>query len=279
METEIDNITKTTKCLNCGTEFEGDFCPKCGQSAETGRYTLKFIAENLAAAVLGRDGSIWFTVKSLFTRPGDMIVENLNGKRKKYFSPFPMLFLALTLYILITSFTSGFVIKESLEQTLIEDPNYFEDEQHNPETVELMQLLHKGTVFYSNHYTLCYLLALPLLIMAARVCFGKSNRKRYYRAEYIVPVVYASVIVVLFRCLVKLIYPFAPDFSMDVSLLVAPLVIIPALTACFRKMLGFSIVKTAWRSTLTFALYYLMITVLAITALIVFAIIVVLGRR
>ena len=266
------------KCLNCGNEFDGKFCPECGQSADTGRFTFKFIGENLIAAVLGRDGGIWFTLKNLFTRPGEMIVDILDGKRKKYFSPFPMLFFTLTLYILITSFTSGFVIKDSFEQIMIEDPNFFNDGQHNPETAAIMHLLHQCIVFFSNHYTLCYLLTLPLLVVAVRTCFGKSNRKRYYWAEYIIAVVYASVIVVLFRCLVKLIYPFAPDFSMEIGLLVAPLVIIPALTACFRKMLGLNVVKTAWRSTLAFFMYYMMLTALILIAIIVSAIVFVARR-
>ncbi|MDY2974910.1 MAG: hypothetical protein SOR67_04085, partial [Alloprevotella sp.] len=29
------------RCLNCGTEFEGNFCPLCGQSAEVKRFTVK----------------------------------------------------------------------------------------------------------------------------------------------------------------------------------------------------------------------------------------------
>ena len=56
------------KCLNCGNEFEGKFCPECGQKADTGRFTMRFIFENLAAAIISRDGSIWFSLKSLFSR-------------------------------------------------------------------------------------------------------------------------------------------------------------------------------------------------------------------
>lgn len=33
IRTEIQSETKTTKCLNCGTEFEGKYCPECGQDA------------------------------------------------------------------------------------------------------------------------------------------------------------------------------------------------------------------------------------------------------
>lgn len=28
-------------CLNCGNEFTGNFCPRCGQSAGVSRFTFK----------------------------------------------------------------------------------------------------------------------------------------------------------------------------------------------------------------------------------------------
>ena len=107
IQTEVETQAKTTHCLNCGTEFEGNFCPECGQNADTGRFTMRFIFENLLAAFLSKDGGIWFTFRNLFTRPGAMVVEILKGKRRRYFSPFPMLFFTLTVYILLFSITGS----------------------------------------------------------------------------------------------------------------------------------------------------------------------------
>lgn len=58
IQTEAQTEVKTIRCLNCGKEFEGDFCPKCGQSAKTGRFTLRFIWENLISALFGSYGGI-----------------------------------------------------------------------------------------------------------------------------------------------------------------------------------------------------------------------------
>ena len=110
------------------------------------------------------------------------------------------------------------------------------------------------------------MLTLPLFVVAARKCYGKENRKRYNRAEYIVAIVYAMVILVLYRCVVNLIYPISPHFYGKMTFY-EPIAIIIALTACFRKMMGFSTVKTVWRSTLTVALYYIILgAILAICA-------------
>lgn len=264
------------KCLNCGNEFEGKFCPECGQSADTGRFTLKFIIVNLITAILGRDGGVWFTLKNLFTRPGSMIVDILNGKRKKYFSPFPMLFFALTLYILITSFTTGFMVQEAFRQS---DTMITEDsEEFDSRSVEVYHLFKNTVSFFIDHYTLCFLLTLPLFVIAARACYGRDNRKKYYWAEYIITIVYALVIVVLFRCLTKFTYLFDHNLAMSLGFMLAPIVMVVACTACFRKMLGFSIVKTAWRSILLVLMYSLMLFILMFIGAVLFILVVLNGK-
>ena len=117
-------------------------------------------------------------------------------------------------------------------------------------------------------------MTLPLLVVAARACYGRDNRKRYYWAEYIITIVYAMVIVVLFRCLTKFTFLFDHDMALSLGFVLSPLVIVVAFTACFRKMLGYSIVKTAWRSILTVLLYCLMLFVIAFIGAIVFALVV-----
>lgn len=266
IQTQPEPETKTIHCLNCGTEFQGKFCPECGQNAETGRFTLSFIFGNLLAAVLGRDGGVAYTLKNLFSRPGKMIVEILEGKRRKYVSPFPMLFLALTVYILIFTLTGT---KGDLSSDL--SLGLSNDAAANSQiSIEINRLVTKAFNFYLNHYTLCYMLTLPLFIIAARRCYGKRNRKRYYWAEYTVAVVYALVILVLYRCVINLIYPLSTSIYATMALL-EPIAIITALTACFRRMMGFGMVKTIWRSSLTLALYYIMVGVIMLIVIFVIA--------
>lgn len=263
---EIETEVKTTssdganriRCLNCNTEFEGKFCPECGQSAETGRFTLRFIWDNLLAGVLGRDGGIGYTIKNLFSRPGKMIVEILNGKRRKYLSPFPTLFLALTIYVLIFTATGSKNNMVSLNEPI----DVSEVPSANERVVEkAYQLISYGYHFYLNHYTLCYMLTLPLFIIAARRCYGKENRKRYYRAEYIVAIVYAMTMMVFYRCVINLIYPISPTVYEKMASYESYAIIL-VMTVCFRRMMGFSFVKTIWRSTLTVSLYYIMLGLL-----------------
>ena len=255
---------RTTKCLNCGTEFERNFCPECGQSADTGRFTMRFIFENLVAAFTSKDGGIWFTLKSLFTRPGSMVVELLNGKRRSYFSPFPMLFFVLTVYILLYTFTGSRGNIQEMEQKIMEseitiDTDLDEKTQEAiSHTNELRRLVGKGFRIYYTHYTAVTMLTIPLFLFATRAWYGKNNRKRYNRAEYLVAIAYSMVMVVLYRCLTSIVFLFSENAE-DTMLFYIPLVTIVAFTACFRKMLGFSIAKTAWRSLLALMLYYIVL--------------------
>ena len=285
IQTEPQPETKTTQCLNCGTEFVGNYCPECGQNAETGRFTMRFIIENLLAAFLSKDGGIWFTLKNLFSRPGAMIVEILNGKRRKYFSPFPMLFCSLTLYVLIFSISGSHDDYREFENQLheketeivgtvdfnisAEDAENVQDDEVKVEVKKsLYNILVLAVSFYNNHYTAVFMLTLPILLLATRAWYGKSNRRRYYKAEYLVAIVYAMVMVVLFRCLVSLVYLFSERAS-DVINNFFMVVIVAAFTACFQKMLGFSIAKTAWRSLLAIVLYYIILGALLLSVLLI----------
>ena len=243
---------------------------------------MKFIFENLLAAFLSKDGGVWFTLKNLFTRPGEMIVEILNGKRRRYFSPFSMLICSLTFYVVILSLSGSHQEYREFENKLqnVEETYSIESENAgNDKDTEInatakktaSKILGTAVSFYNNHYTLLYMLTLPFFVFAARTCYGKVNRKRYNRAEYVVAIVYALVIVVLYRCIVSLVYLASPDFSSRMGSWM-PLIIATAFTVCFNKMMGFSIAKTAWRSVLTTTFYFMLLGSLLIMACIVFII-------
>ena len=274
IQTEVETQTKITHCLNCGTEFEGNFCPECGQVAETGRFTMKFIYENLLSAFISKDGGIWFTLKNMFTRPGAMIVEILNGKRRRYFSPFPMLFFVLTVYILLFTFTGSRSDVQAIEQEIKETELQIDLENDEKTQIalsrlnEIKKLVSQGLKIYYTHYTVVTMLTIPLFLFATRAWYGKHNRKRYYRAEYLVAITYSLVMVVLFRCLVSLVYLFSESISDSMDDFI-PFVMIAAFTACFQKMLGFSITKTAWRSLLALMLYYMFLGVILVTLCII----------
>ena len=269
IQAENTKEKKTTKCLNCNTEFVGKFCPECGQRADTGRFTVSFIFKNFIQGILSNDGGVWFTLKNLFTRPGQMMVDIINGKRKSYFSPFPMLFLTLSLYVVIFTFTGS---KKTDFDSLFDDDETIEAEVNDKNLTEEQVLAEKTKVFvikslkfYRRNYTAFFILTIPIYLLSARISFGKKNRKKYNWGEYCIPIVYSLILLVLYRCLMSIVFYFSTETSAVLSNFMIVVNVI-VYTACFKKMLDFSIVKTAWRSFLTILFYWVFVISIVILA-------------
>ena len=95
-------------CATCGTHYEGNYCPRCGQSEKVGRYSFK-TAFLLFLDVWGLGNRGMFrTIRDLLLRPGYMIRDYLKGMQMAYFPPFKMFFLVAALSVLVDS---GFNIK------------------------------------------------------------------------------------------------------------------------------------------------------------------------
>ena len=76
------------RCLTCGEEYQGNYCPQCGQSAKIGRYSFKN-ALLLFLDVWGMGNRGMFrTVRDLILRPGYMIRDYISGMQMAYFPPF-----------------------------------------------------------------------------------------------------------------------------------------------------------------------------------------------
>ena len=101
-------IPQEHTCATCGTTFQGNYCPRCGQSARIGRYSLKS-AFLLFLDVWGLGNrSMFRSVRDLLLRPGYMIRDYLSGMQMAYFPPFKMYFLLIALSMIVDS---GFNIK------------------------------------------------------------------------------------------------------------------------------------------------------------------------
>ena len=91
------------ECATCGTHYEGNYCPRCGQSAKIGRYSFKnAILLYLDVWGLGNRG-MFRSIRDLILRPGYMIRDYLRGMQMAYFPPFKMFFLLIALSLLVDS--------------------------------------------------------------------------------------------------------------------------------------------------------------------------------
>jgi len=66
---------------------DGKFCSACGQSSDTRPLDWKFLWNDLQRLFSPQDNSFYSSMKALFLRPGDFILEYLNGKRIGHLGP------------------------------------------------------------------------------------------------------------------------------------------------------------------------------------------------
>ena len=103
-------------CPNCQTEYIGNFCPSCGQSAKMQRFTVKnALMSTLEVWGMG-NRSLPRTLLHLFTRPGYMIGDYLDGKRMPFFPPVKMLFVLCIFFALVTTIRDGNNVQDAGEK-------------------------------------------------------------------------------------------------------------------------------------------------------------------
>ena len=94
-------MTDKHVCANCGHEYEGRFCPICGQYFNTGRVTWKSVGLEVFRAWGIDSRSFIASIIQILGRPGYLIGDYLNGRRQVCYSPISMLFVVAMIVMLI----------------------------------------------------------------------------------------------------------------------------------------------------------------------------------
>jgi hypothetical protein len=90
-------------CHNCDNDFDGNFCPICGQRAEVGRVEWKSIKDNITV-LWGLDSrSLTYTLVQLLGRPGYLVRDYISGRRQVSFPPVKMLVLVCLFVVIVES--------------------------------------------------------------------------------------------------------------------------------------------------------------------------------
>ena len=88
-------------CKNCGNEFTGKYCNSCGEKvyAEKDR-RITHLFEEAFHFITHFEGTFFTTLKTIFTKPGQLSQDYCNGIRKKYFKPLSLFLLLVVVYLL-----------------------------------------------------------------------------------------------------------------------------------------------------------------------------------
>lgn len=93
-------------CLNCGATVAGRYCQDCGQENIETRETFWSLTKHFVYDVLHFDGKFFSTLKHLFTKPGFVAKQYVEGRRQAYLHPIRM-YLFTSAFFFLVFFSSG----------------------------------------------------------------------------------------------------------------------------------------------------------------------------
>lgn len=264
-------VNEPHECATCGTHYEGNYCPRCGQSAKIGRYSFKkaFLLF-LDVWGLGNRG-MFRTIRDLILRPGYMIRDYLQGMQMAYFPPFKMFFLLVALSLIVETglnvkmenrlvstqeqFAQGvnnaFTEKDSTSVTVAEDSS---DSVKN-------FLSHEVNDWMMKHISMVTIVFLLLFSGPLYLFFRKSPAYPNIRfSEFFVAMVYSMNMIDIFSIVTNFL---CLNVFLDFFFLF--LIIIP-----IKQLSGYSY----WRTLLHFILALMLIFLVVFLAIFVVAVVI-----
>ncbi len=156
-----------TNCKNCNHTFKGNFCNKCGQTANTHEINFKSIVHEIQHSILHVDKGILYTTRELFKRPGHTIREYIYGRRIKHFKPFAYILILSTIYALLTKFSN----KTTFLEEIFSGMTFAESQKPKGELDASVKVL----LWMKNHYAYTTLLIIPIISLASYLAFLRSK--------------------------------------------------------------------------------------------------------
>ena len=221
-------------CANCGTTFEGAYCPVCGQKASDGPVTWKSVDKDLKSLLKIKDpGALIPFILQLFGRTGYMIGDYIQGRRKVCDSPVGKLCIIAMAALLVQGLTG---------KSVSEDPITIGG---------MFGFLEKGLQWLSNNLSWAILIQTALLVIPTWMLFRHAPKHpKHSLPEGIYIQVFMSSLVLFFVMLRYLlgnwILIFIPVFYF----------------IAYYRLFGYGIWGTLWRTVLSIGFVFYLFGVL-----------------
>ena len=241
-------------CQSCGTAFQGNYCPRCGQSARIGRFSFK-TAFMLFLDVWGMGNrGMFHSIRDLILRPGYMIRDYLSGCQSAYFPPFKMFFILSTISLLISN-GIGFNKEETQtppqEITETKAP-VVNGKEVNDKTVQFLSKIPKFMKLAEEKApTLLAFLMLLIPSVPLYLFFRRCPRLPDLRySEHVVALVYTSNMYSIYQIVADLI----PFLSVAIIILAIFMVFVT-----LKQFTGYSKRRLFWYMFLSFLIIFVLL--------------------
>ncbi|MCY1721658.1 DUF3667 domain-containing protein [Prolixibacteraceae bacterium Z1-6] len=104
---KTETLPENIVCANCETQFDGHFCPNCGQSIKEYDKPINFVIYNFLGDLFAFDTRFFKTILALLFKPGFLSKEYIAGRRVRYAPPFRIfVFVSFVLFLLLQIYTN-----------------------------------------------------------------------------------------------------------------------------------------------------------------------------
>lgn len=257
-----DKRPAVTVCGNCGAQLLGLFCHACGQKAVHAEIRLHDFFHEAFDEFLHFDGKIFETLRVLLTKPGMLTSEFLSGRRARYLSPVRLYLTCSLLFFVLAAITPD-LTRSVIKVTYTRSPG---DAPMTP--AEEQQLRDE----YSARMGRAIIHDFPRVMFALMPAFGKLTWVFYREARpFYVAHLYYSIHFHAFAFLaLTFLIPLhlvGGRYGPQAARLV-PVAIMVYHYASLRRVFDGSRLQTAWKGTLLWIIYVLVvITVMIVIGL------------
>ncbi|RAV97918.1 DUF3667 domain-containing protein [Pseudochryseolinea flava] len=107
----MGHLRKEKNCLNCGAIVEERFCTRCGQENIETKESFSHILRHFFEDFTHYDSKFLVTMRDLFTKPGFLTNEYLQGRRNSYLHPIRMYLFISFVYFLFALSTGNYAAR------------------------------------------------------------------------------------------------------------------------------------------------------------------------
>ncbi len=87
IDTPGNQALQPAYCADCGAPVSGRYCASCGQETLIETPTVRHFVQEFADQYIALEGKLGRTLRTLLTRPGQLTLDYVQGRRQRYVRP------------------------------------------------------------------------------------------------------------------------------------------------------------------------------------------------
>ena len=244
---------ENNQCQNCGDVTINNYCPGCGEKRYK-RINIKDVVGDFLSNLVTVEGPILRTIKDLSLRPGTMITDYLNGKRKIYYKPFQYYLLATTVYFLF------FYLWGNELMSMFANIGANANTTGTVEEIKTFQ--QEFSDFQNNNMRLFTFFLVPIYAFLIWLFFGRKNNHSF--TESLVISLYVSAQVLLFSLLSTLLVYINLQLSIVVNMIFGIIYITWVMFYLYKAKKWVIILKSLTIVVLAYILFGILMAIITI---------------